>query len=196
MSTTDWLIGRDRQAAAADRIYAAAAELIARDGLDAFTIEALAAKIHCSPATIYRHAGGKSAIREAVIRIISARIVELVLDSIRTLEGPDRVVTAVAVALQRIRAHPLGPMMISAIRSGRNGEWVTESAIVERLAEEIIGDPQPDSAAAQWLLRVVLALWCWPVKDPDVEYQMLKNFLGPAFSHEERSAGIDRSVGG
>ncbi len=185
MSTRDWLIGRDRQAEASDRIYAAAAELIARDGLDAFTIETLAAKIHCSPATIYRHAGGKSAIREAVIRIISARIVELVLESIRTLEGPDRVVTAVVVALQRIRSHPLGPMMIGSIRNGRDGAWVTESAVVERLAEEMIGGPQPDSVAAQWLLRVVLALWCWPMKDPDVEYQMLKNFLGPAFAQGE-----------
>jgi len=179
--SSDWLIGGDRRAAASDRIYAVAAELIARDGIDAFTVEALAARIHCSPATIYRHTGGKGAIREAVIGLISARIVDLVRDSIRTLEGPDRVVTAITVALQRIRAHPLGPMVIGSIRNGRDGEWVTGSAAVERLAEEMIGDPQPDPAAAQWLLRVVLALWCWPMSDPDAEHQMLKNFVGPAF---------------
>ncbi|MBY8856582.1 TetR/AcrR family transcriptional regulator [Nocardia sp. CA2R105] len=185
MPSRDWLIGRNRQAEASDRIYAAAAELIARDGVDAFTIEALASKIHCSPATIYRHAGGKGAIREAVIGIISARIVDLVRENIRTLEGPDRVVTAVVVALRRIRSHPLGPMVIGSIRNGRDGEWVTESPVVEQLAEEMIGGTQADSVAAQWLLRVVLALWCWPVKDPEVEYQMLKNFLGPAFAGGE-----------
>ena len=54
MPRHDWLVGRDRRSEAAERIYAAAAELIARRGYDAFTIEALAAQVHCSPATIYR----------------------------------------------------------------------------------------------------------------------------------------------
>ena len=42
MSRHDWLVDGDRGAAAADRIYAGAAELIYRDGYDAFSLEALA----------------------------------------------------------------------------------------------------------------------------------------------------------
>jgi AcrR family transcriptional regulator len=54
-------------------VTAAAAELISPKGYEAFTIEALATKAHCPPATIYRHAGGKAAILDAVVAIQSAR---------------------------------------------------------------------------------------------------------------------------
>ena len=76
MPRHDWLVGRDRRSEAAERIYAAAADLIARRGYEAFTIEALAAQVHCSPATIYRHAGGKAAIRDAVVATQATRIVD------------------------------------------------------------------------------------------------------------------------
>ena len=60
MARSDWLVGGDRRTAAAERIYAAATDLIARDGMDAFDIDTLAARVHCSRATIYRYAGGKA----------------------------------------------------------------------------------------------------------------------------------------
>jgi AcrR family transcriptional regulator len=59
VSRSDWLVGGDRQAVAAGRISAAATDLIAHDGFEAFDIDALAARVHCSRATIYRYAGGK-----------------------------------------------------------------------------------------------------------------------------------------
>lgn len=60
MAPEDWLVGRNRRDEAADRIYAAAATLLARHGYDAFSIDALAAAVHCSPATIYRHTGARA----------------------------------------------------------------------------------------------------------------------------------------
>jgi AcrR family transcriptional regulator len=113
MPSDDWLVGRDRRSEAAERIYAAAADLISRQGYEAFTIEALAAEVHCSPATIYRHAGGKAAIRDAVVVIQSARIVETTREAIKDLTGPDRVVTATIVALQRLQSDPLAQLMRS-----------------------------------------------------------------------------------
>jgi hypothetical protein len=56
--STDWLAGGDRHELAAERIYAAAANLIARRGLDRFDLDSLAQAAHCSRATLYRHAGG------------------------------------------------------------------------------------------------------------------------------------------
>ena len=76
MARSDWLVGGDRGAAAAERIYAAATDVIARDGFEAFDIDALAVRVHCSRATIYRHAGGKAEIRDAVLVRAAARIVE------------------------------------------------------------------------------------------------------------------------
>jgi AcrR family transcriptional regulator len=59
MVREDWVVGGDRRAVATDRIYAAATELIVCEGLDAFDIDTLAARVHCSRATIYRYAGAK-----------------------------------------------------------------------------------------------------------------------------------------
>src|ERR1700685_102883 len=104
MTRTDWMIGGARRTEAAERIYAAATDLVSRTGFENFSIDALAAVVHCAPATIYRNTGGKKAILEAVTLRVSARIVEAVRLEIVNLEGSDRVVTAIAVALARIRA--------------------------------------------------------------------------------------------
>jgi len=178
MARTDWMIGGDRRAEAAERIYAAATDLVSRTGFENFSIDALAAVVHCAPATIYRNAGGKKAILEAVTMRMSARIVEAVRAAIGNLEGTDRVVTAIAVALARIRAEPLGPLIMGSIQPNHDGEWLTDSPGVADLAEEIIGHGDP--LAAQWLIRITLALWYWPVKDRVTEYAVLQRFVGPS----------------
>lgn len=180
MPQNDWLLGRDRRSEAAERIYAAAADLISHVGYDAFTIEALAAKAHCSPATIYRHAGGKAAIRDAVVAIQANRIVDTVRDAIKDLTGPDRVVTATILALQRMRSDPLVQLMQS-MRLVPGSEWLTTSPVVAAFASEMLGRDQPDPLAAQWLIRVFLALWCWPLKDPATERAIVERFLRPSY---------------
>ena len=90
MVRDDWVVGGDRRAAAADRIYAAATDLALRDGLDAFDIEALAERVHCSRATVYRYAGGKSQIRDAVLMRLAAGVVDTVRSAVADLSGPER----------------------------------------------------------------------------------------------------------
>jgi AcrR family transcriptional regulator len=107
-SRDDWLVGGDRRTVASDRIYAAAADLIARDGIDAFDIDKLAKRVHCSRATVYRYVGGKAEIRDVVLARAALRIVESVRESVEGLTGSERVVTAITVALERIRSDPLG----------------------------------------------------------------------------------------
>ena len=125
MNRNDWLVGGDRRSAAAERIYDAATDLIAHDGMDAFDIDILAARVHCSRATIYRHAGGKAEIRDAVLIRSAARIVETVRECRRRAvwsranrEGN------YAVALRQIRSHPLGEPMINSLRSGQGINWL------------------------------------------------------------------------
>ncbi len=181
MPDADWLVGRDRRGAASERIYLAAAELITRTGYDAFTIDALAAVVHCSPATIYRHVGGKTAIRNAVLGLQADRILDDVRGAIAGLTGPERVVTATTVALDRMRSDPLSQIMRSMTQPPDN-EWLTDSPVVQRFASEMIGLSAPDPVAAQWLIRAFLALWYWPLKDRDAEGEMVRRFLGPPYA--------------
>ena len=109
MARDDWVVGGDRRKAAAERIYDVATDLIAREGPEAFDIETLAARVHCSRATIYRYAGGKADIRDAVVARSAARIVETVRQTVENLRGPERVVTAITVALQIDSVRSIGP---------------------------------------------------------------------------------------
>lgn len=179
--TSDWLVGPDRHREAAERIYAAADELLIRHGWDAFSIDVLAARVHCSPATIYRHAGGKTAIRDVVLRRQAERILASVREAIAGLTGPERVVTATVVALQRLRADPLAKV-IRSLAPSPGEEWLADSPIVTRFADEMIGLDTPNPLAAQWLVRTFLALWHWPLKDADAEARMVRRFLGPPYA--------------
>ncbi|WP_156095199.1 TetR/AcrR family transcriptional regulator, partial [Nocardia lijiangensis] len=70
----DWLAGGDRRALAVERIHAAAADLIAREGMAGLSIDRVAMRAGCSRATVYRYVGGKGALREAVLAGATARI--------------------------------------------------------------------------------------------------------------------------
>ena len=174
--TNDWLVG-DRRTAAAERIYAAAAEIIAAKGVDAFDMAALEARVHCSRATIYRHAGGKNQIRDAVLARSAEQIVGQVRTAVDGLEGPDRTVTAVAVALDRIRADPLGRALIASVGGGGRIGWIADSPQLAAIAAELTGCADDDLAAAQWIVRVVLSFVVWPLADPELEREMLRRFL-------------------
>jgi AcrR family transcriptional regulator len=174
----DWVLGVDRSAVALNRILSGASELVSRDGFEALTIDALAAQLNCSPATIYRRAGGKAAILERLISLFSERIIRSVRQAIVGTEGTERVATAIVVALDCMRAEPLGKLIMGDIRPDHDGGIVTASPLVAKIAEEMIG--RSDPLAAQWLIRVTFSLWYWPAKDNQTEYELVKRFAAPS----------------
>jgi hypothetical protein len=101
------------------------------------------------------------------------RIVETVRDAISGLNGSDRVVTATAIALERIRSDPLAQIMHS-LHSAAESEGLLGSPMLAHFAAEMLGLSTPDPLAEQWLIRVFLALWKWPLKEPDAEREMLQ----------------------
>jgi len=191
MSRGDWLFDDGRRAAAIERIYATATELIYRDGIDAFTVDALAAQTHCSRATIYRYVGGKKDIREAVLQRAATRIVDTVRASVEGRTGPDRVLTAIEVAVAEIRADPAGQLFLESARAG-GWNWLTASAAVADFAAELTGIAGDDPHAAQWIVRLVLSLLLLPDADPRAEHNMLQRFVAPAFVERAGRAGFSR----
>jgi AcrR family transcriptional regulator len=178
----DWLVGGDRRAIALERIYDAATDLIARKGLDAFDIDALAARVHCSRATIYRYAGGKAEIRDAVLARAAADIIDAVRSAVRGMTGPERVVTAITLALKRIRSDPVSQMMIASVGRVNAMTWLTASPLLAGFAGELAGLTDSDPVSAQWIVRVVLSLVYWPVEDEHSERELVQRFVAPAFA--------------
>jgi AcrR family transcriptional regulator len=180
VASNDWLVGGDRRAAANERIYAIATELIAERGFAAFDIDALVARAHCSRATIYRHVGGKAEIRDGVLLRVAARIVDTVRRAVDGTTGPDRVVTAIAVALAEIRADPLGQLMMNRTAAPEL-TGADESPVINALAAELTGIAADDPQAAQWIVHLVLSLAYRPIGDGRTEREMLQRFVAPAF---------------
>jgi len=181
MPRDDWVVGGNRRKAAAERIYDVATDLITREGPEAFDIETLAARVHCSRATIYRYAGGKAEIRDAVVARSAARIVETVRQTVEDLRGPERVVTAITVALKLIRADPSGQLMFNSIRAN-DVVWLTGSPLLAGFATELTGLTDQDPQAAQWVVRVVMSLLYWPSGDTATEREIVQRFVAPAFA--------------
>jgi AcrR family transcriptional regulator len=178
--TTGLSVG-DRRAAAADRIYAAATDLVVRDGLDGFDIDTLAASVHCSRATIYRYAGGKAQIRDAVVTRLAARIIDTVRRAVDGLSGPERVVKAITLTLEQIRSDPIREVMLSASAAPELGD-LHSSPVLSRLAADLTGITDDDPQAAQWIVRVVMSLAYWPIDNRRAERQILQRFVSPAFN--------------
>jgi len=178
MPRHDWVLGADRSSEALDRILSTASELVSRNGFESFTVEAVAAELHCSPATVYRRAGGKAAILERLVLLFAERIVGRIRGAIAGLDGTERVATAIVVALDCMRAEPLGKLIMGDIRPNQDGGTVTTSPLVATFAEEMLG--RHDPLAADWLIRITLALWYWPLKDKSAEYELVTRFAGPS----------------
>src|ERR1700749_1527120 len=107
MPRGDWLLGGGRRAIPARKIYDPATHPLPPQGPDAFDIDVLAARVHCSRATIYRYAGGKAEIRDAVVARSAARIVDRIREAVADLQGRERAFTAITLALKLIRSDPM-----------------------------------------------------------------------------------------
>ncbi len=180
MVRDDWVVGGHRRAAAADRIYAAATDLVLREGLDAFDIETLAARVHCSRATIYRYAGGKSQIRDAVLTRLAAGVIDTVRRAVDGLVGAERIVTAITVALVEMRSEPMRRLMFGSRRAAELSELQSSPLLVD-IAGELTGLTD-DRRAAHWVVHVVLSLVYLPLGDPSAEDVFLRRFVSPGLS--------------
>ncbi|WP_244168116.1 TetR/AcrR family transcriptional regulator [Mycobacterium paraffinicum] len=134
-----------------------------------------------SSAVANAYAGGKAQSRDAVLIRLSAGIIETVRRAVDGLAGPERVITAVTVALEQIRSDPLRRLMLSSGSSPDLGE-LHSSPVLSHLAAELTGITD-DPVAAQWIVRVVLSLAYWPLADSRVERTVLQRFLAPGFAN-------------
>jgi AcrR family transcriptional regulator len=185
VSRDDWLVGGDRRAAASERILAVATEVVARRGPDALNIDDLAARVHCSRATIYRHVGGKAQILEQATARAAARIIDHVRRSVAGLSGTDRVLTAITDAIEQVRADPARDMLLDSVRGARGSAWLAASPMTAGLAVELTGLSDRDPQAGQWVVRLVLSLLFWPGPDAEAELEMLRRLVTPAFAGSE-----------
>ncbi|MHA7650972.1 TetR/AcrR family transcriptional regulator [Mycobacterium sp. ML4] len=182
MPRDDWLVGGDRRAAAVERIYEVAIDLMAHSGINELNLDELASRVHCSRATIYRYVGGKSQIRDGVVARVAARITASVRSQVDSISGTERVSCAILATVRAIRSEPLCRLMIASVRGGtREVSWLAQMPLLTEFAAELAGLPRDDPAPAEWAVRVVLSLMYWPAESDEVERQLVEKFVAPAY---------------
>ncbi|MEU1980492.1 TetR/AcrR family transcriptional regulator [Nocardia sp. NPDC019395] len=186
----DWLLGADRHDTAADHIYAAVADLMVRHGFDSLDVDTVARHAHCSRATVYRHTGGVTHLRETVLTRAADRIADVVRLAMGDRTGPDRVFTAITVALREVRSDPVVAAFLASQHGPRSVLTFAGSPALLGIAAEVLGTRPDDPLTGIWFIRSVLSLLLWPT-DADTEAQLLKRFLIPTLHQLDGPAPAD-----
>lgn len=71
--------------------------------------------------------------------------------------------------------------MVGSVRGAQEMTRLAASPMVAGFARDLSGLSEDDREAAQWVVRVVLSLLCWPIEDAEAERQILERFVAPAF---------------
>jgi AcrR family transcriptional regulator len=172
--TDDWLVNGDRNQTARDRLYALATEMIGGAGLDRFDLNDLARRAHCSRATVYRHVGGKKQLLEAVWAFSSAAVVTEVEKSVAGLEGRERALLAITVAVRAIRADPVIRQFVESRRVYAAADTVIHSPTIIATAAELMGLDAADGVQVRFAIRSILSIVTLPPRDPTEERALVE----------------------
>jgi AcrR family transcriptional regulator len=177
----DWLAGGSRRAMAEERIYAVATELFLERGFDDVSMDDVAATAGCSRATLYRYVGGKSALVDGAIARAAVAVTSRVATATAKLSGPRRISEAILVAVAILRADPVVSHWFANVRSGGSNAYLSGSPVIAEMASAVLGGA-PDDDAANWIVRVVLALVEWPFPDAAAERRVVERFVASGLS--------------
>lgn len=178
-SKVDWLAGGTRQDLARSAIHQAARQQLLDGGLNRFTAESVARRAGCSRATLYRVAGGKRALLDAVLASGAAEIATRIAAEVAGLSGEERVVQAIVIGLREVRADPV---VIQWVReTALSGDFLQSSSDLSALAGQLSSERHVSPLEGVWIVRVFLQFVVWPAPELETEEALVRQFVGPLF---------------
>jgi AcrR family transcriptional regulator len=171
-------------AAARRRLLEAAARCIARDGVLATTVAAIAAEAGVSRQTVYRYFKGRDQVVLRAIRVSAEETRAKITDRIRPLTDPaDMIVEGLVLGLAELRTHPvlhvlfdpsgLDASLASRVTKRPGIEWARDALAV---AIDAAGWSKADAdVALEVMLRMALSLMISPA--PERSPEELRAFL-------------------
>ena len=171
-----------RQDLLRERIYRAAAKLLAQRGITNFSADEVAARAGCSRATLYRYVGGRSAIVAALVRRATDSLDQQIGEAVAGLNGPDRVIEMILASVAATRGEALTVQVLEHA-SATNIRAHLDSRRVWKAALVLAGLHPDDHAAGQALIRIIWSLVQQPLGDSDSERALVERFVKPAFDN-------------
>ena len=170
-----WLAD-ERTQLAAERILDAAGELFVERGISRVSMADVAAAAGCSRATLYRYFADRQELHLAFIHREGRRVGALVARDIASVAGREsQVVAAVTSAVRHVRDSPHLAAWFEAGDASLTTELVRSSDVLGSLGLGLADD----SAAARWLVRVVVSLLSMPGRDAAEERELVERFVAP-----------------
>lgn len=182
--TQGWLSGAARRELLRERMYHAAAELMAQHGIDGFNADDVAARTECSRATVYRYLGGKFEIVNAIIARATLSLSQRISRAVASVDESDRVVEVILASVTATRAEPLATQILRNARDTHIRAHL-DSPQVLQAALSLAGLHPDDRHAAQAVVRIVWTLVQHPLADPASERTFVERFIKPAFDRYE-----------
>ncbi len=191
----DWMTGEGRRKLVVERIYDSACELIAENGFDRLDVDAIAHRTGCSRATVYRHVGGKHAIRGALLARTATQIATAVQEQVSKFSGEERIVRTILCTLSAVRTNAVSATALAgALTHPSANSSVLPSRELVAATVKLAGLDPDHPLAGRWMVRVVLALLFWPMPNKDIEEQTVRSLVAPMLECKQWPPGSQRTL--
>ncbi|MCU1639959.1 MAG: putative TetR family transcriptional regulator [Nocardia sp.] len=194
--TRDWLAHR-RSELAAEAILDAAAELFTQHTVDSVGMNDIARAAGCSRPTLYRYFENRHALLLAFVHRETHRIAALIGE--RTARAPDpheRLTIAITTAVESVRATPTVAAWFELGDGTLAAELAQTSSVISTFGKAFLADSAGDrlDLKVQWAIRAVISLLTVPAGTPEMERDLITQFLVPALLAPAGApaAGCDR----
>lgn len=172
--------------AAAEKILDAAAELFVARGIAATGMAEIASAAGCSRATLYRYFVSRRALHRAFVHREARRVGERVAAGVAgTADPAERITEAILASVHQVRETPTLAVWFEVGNVGIASELASTSEVIEVLAAAFLAgtsgaDAAQLSAAARWVVRVIVSLLTVPGAGEDDERATVERFVVPA----------------
>ena len=172
--------------AATEKILDAAAQLFVARGVAAAGMGDIAAAAGCSRATLYRYFVSRRALHRAFVHREARRVGERVAAEVAGIADPaGRITEAILASVRQVRETPTLAVWFAVGNAGIASELASPSEVIEVLGASFLagtsgGDAAQSSAAARWVVRVIVSLLTVPGVDEADERATVERFVVPA----------------
>lgn len=180
----DWLRA-DRAELAVDRIIDAAGRAYAELGVQATSMNDIAARAGCSRATVYTYFPNRRALQQAFLnREVIGQARSLGAELAQIADPAERLAEAVLRSVAAVRATPSLAIWFEPADLAVATELTSSSEVVDAIVDAFTTDLAPGAIddprlAARWVVRTIISLLAMPPRDEVEEHQLIARCMVP-----------------
>ena len=181
---TDWLRA-DHAELAVERIVDAAGAAYTELGVQATTMNDIAARAGCSRATLYTYFPNRRALQQAFLNREVIRQARLLGEELAAIDDPaERLAEAVLRSVSAVRSAPAMLVWFQPADLGIAADLSSSSDVLDAVVDAFAADLAPGQIddprlAARWVVRTIISLISVPGRDAAEERDLVTRCMVP-----------------